>query len=239
MKVITTEDGSSSIYVEELNEHYHSIYGAIQESEHIFIKSGLLSENLKPLDPIFILEVGFGTGLNALLTYFSALKIQKQIHYTAIELYPLTNSELQQLNYVTQLSYPQTNKVFNRLHTAEWERSVQIAEHFSLCKHKISALDIELPQHTFNLVYFDAFSPETQPSLWTSTLFEKIYNSMKTNGIFVTYSAKGSVKRALQQVGFCIEKLPGPVGKREILRGVISNQQTILTVLLRYFTENN
>ena len=217
MKIITTEDGSSSIYVEELNEHYHSIHGAVQESEHVFIKSGLFSENMKPLNQISILEIGFGTGLNALLTYFSAK--EKQIHYTAIELYPLSNNELQQLNYVTQLPYPQTNEVFSRLHTAEWEKQVCITEHFSLCKHKISALDMELPQNTFNLVYFDAFSPEVQPQLWTSTLFEKIYNSMKTNGIFVTYSAKGSVKRALQQVGFCIEKLPGPVGKREIIRG--------------------
>jgi len=218
-KIITTADGSSSIYVEDLNEHYHSIHGAVQESEHVFIKSGFLSDNLKHLDRISILEIGFGTGLNALLTYFSAIEAQKYIHYTAVEPYPLLPNEIQLLNYGNTLSYPQTDAVFYRLHTAQWEKSVKIADHFSLCKHKISALNLPFLQNTFNLVYFDAFSPNAQPELWSSTLFEKIYNSMKQNGILVTYSTKGSVKRALKQVGFCIEKLPGPLGKREILRG--------------------
>ena len=218
MKIITTADGSSSIYVEELDEHYHSIHGAVQESEHIFIKSGLWADNLQSLDTISVLEVGFGTGLNALLTCFSTTKTQK-ICYTAIEPYPLSNNELQQLNYGNILPYPQADTVFSLLHSAEWEKQVPITEHFSLCKHKISALEMSFPQNTFHLVYFDAFSPESQPELWTSTLFEKIYNSMKINSILVTYSAKGTVKRALQEVGFCTEKLPGPVGKREILRG--------------------
>ena len=218
--VITTADGSSSIYVEELNEHYHSIHGAVQESEHIFIKSGLFSDNLQHLEQIFILEIGFGTGLNALLTYFAAFESQKHIHYTAIELYPLDNEVLIQLNYVQKLPYSNVDEVFSCLHTAEWEKSVQIAEHFSLCKHKISALDMQFQQEVFHLVYFDAFSPDVQPQLWTVPLFEKIYNGLKINGIFVTYSTKGIVKRGLKQVGFCIEKLQGPIGKREILRGV-------------------
>ena len=217
--VITTADGSSSIYVEELNEHYHSIHGAVQESEHIFIKSGLFADNLKHFEQISILEIGFGTGLNALLTYFAALEKQKHIHYTAIELYPLDNEVLKQLNYVQQLPYSQADEVFSRLHRAEWEKSVQIAEHFHLCKHNISALDMHFPQEMFHLVYFDAFSPDVQPQLWTVELFEKIYNSMKINSIFVTYSTKGIVKRGLKQVGFHIEKLQGPKGKREILRG--------------------
>jgi len=220
MKIITTADGSSSIYVKNLDEHYHSIHGAIQESKHIFIKSGLFSENLRQLDDISILEIGFGTGLNALLTYFSSIEMQKHVHYSAIEPHPLDNKYLQLLNYGNTVLYPQANEIFSLIHAAAWEKQVKISENFSLCKYKISALDIEFPQNFFNLVYFDAFSPASQPELWTDTLFEKIYNSMKINGVFVTYSAKGSVKRVLQQVGFCIEKLPGPAKKREILRGI-------------------
>ena len=218
-KIIITEDGSSSIYVEELNEHYHSIHGAIQESEHIFIKSGLLSEKLSSLNEISILEIGFGTGLNALLTYFYALEIQKRINYTAIELYPVNNEELQLLNYAEKLPYQGADTVFSLLHNAEWEKSQSISNHFTITKHKISALEMNLIENTFNLVYFDAFSPATQPELWTIALFDKIYKSMTSNSVFITYSTKGDVKRALKQVGFSIEKLKGPKGKREILQG--------------------
>jgi len=218
-KIITTADGSNSIYAADWDEHYHSVHGAVQESEHIFIKSGLGADSLKSLDKISVLEIGFGTGLNALLTCFSAKKTQIQIQYTAIEPYPLNNNELQQLNYGKILPYAQANEVFSLIHTAEWEKWVQIADCFSLCKHKISALEINFPQNSFNLVYFDAFSPDVQPELWSNVLFEKIYNSMIQNGIFVTYSVKGIVKRALKQAGFCVKKLPGPAGKREILCG--------------------
>jgi len=172
------------------------------------------------LDKISILEIGFGTGLNALLTYFYAIKTPKQIHYTAIELYPLVVEEIQLLNYKNILPYAQTDDVFSLIHAAKWEESVQIADHFTICKHKISALDIQFPQNSFDLVYFDAFSPDSQPELWSSMLFEKIYNSLKMNAIFVTYSVKGSVKRNLKQIGFHVEKLPGPPKKREILRGI-------------------
>ena len=218
-KIIITEDGSSSIYVEDFGEHYHSIHGAIQESEHVFIKSGFFSDRLSSIDKVSILEIGFGTGLNALLTYFSAIEIQKHIHYTAIELYPISYEELQLLNYADKLSYQGADKVFSLIHNAAWEKSESINNHFTICKHKISALDIQFPENTFDLVYFDAFSPTTQPELWSNVLFEKIYYSMKPNGVFVTYSTKGDVKRALKQVGFSIEKLKGPKGKREILQG--------------------
>ena len=220
MQIIITKDGSSSIYREDLGEHYHSIHGAVQESRHVFIQSGLLADMLKPLNKVSILEIGLGTGLNALLTCFAAQEIQKQIHYTAIEPYPLNENELQLLNYGTILPYPQAEDVFSHIHAATWEEKVQITDHFSLCKHKISALDMDFSQNAFHLVYFDAFSPEVQPLLWTETLLEKMYHSLKQNSVFVTYSTKGSVKRALKQVGFSLEKLPGPVGKREILRAV-------------------
>jgi len=219
-KIITTEDGSSSIYVEDLNESYHSIHGAIQESEHIFIKSGLLSDMLSNLDKVSILEIGFGTGLNALLTYYSAIEIQKQIHYTAVELYPITQEELQLLNYTDKLPYVGADKVFSHIHSLSWEVSGLVDNHFTIIKHRVSALEIQLPDNTFDLVYFDAFSPTTQPELWSEDLFNKIYNSMKQGAIFVTYSTKGDVKRALKHSGFRIEKLQGPIGKREILRGI-------------------
>ena len=217
-KAVSTQDGSSSIYVEELNEHYHSIHGAVQESEHIFIKSGFSSDNFSSLNTVSILEIGFGTGLNALLTYFYAIETQKHVNYTAIEPYPIHSKELQLLNYGDKLPYPQAKDTFYLLHNAEWERFESIADHFSICKHKISALDMSFVENTYDLVYFDAFSPAVQPELWTSILFDKIYRAMKNNGIFVTYSTKGDVKRALKQVGFSIEKLKGPPGKREILR---------------------
>ena len=218
MKIIITADGSNSIYVEDLNEHYHSIHGAIQESMHIFIQSGLLCEQLSNLQEINILEIGFGTGLNTLLTYFAALKNQKNIHYTTIEKYPLKWEEVQQLNYPDLLEYPHSKNVFKRIHEISWEKAKTVSEGFILCKHEQSALEIPYPPNAFDLVYFDAFAPDVQAELWSEELFKKIYNSMKTNGILVTYSTKGIVKRALKNVGFQIEKLPGPKGKREILR---------------------
>jgi tRNA U34 5-methylaminomethyl-2-thiouridine-forming methyltransferase MnmC len=217
-QIITTADGSSSIYVENLNEHYHSIHGAIGEAQHIFIQSGLFSDKLKQVQGLSILEIGFGTGLNALLTYFAAHEIAQKINYFTIEPYPLTEEEVQALNYTDILPYPQAKEVFQRIHAAEWETNKSISNHFVITKHRISALEMMLPNNHFDLVYFDAFSPEVQPELWTNVLFEKIFNSMKPHGVLVTYSTKGDVKRTLKQVGFRTEKLPGPVGKREISR---------------------
>lgn len=217
-KIILTEDGSSSLFVEELNEHYHSIHGALQESMHIFIQAGLFSEDLKNRETIYILEIGFGTGLNALLTYFSALENHKTIYYTAIEPYPLTSKEVQLLNYTDFIEHPSANLILGKLHETTWEQSQEIDDRFFLCKQKQSALEIPYPCEEFDLVYFDAFAPDVQPELWREELFEKIYLSMKQESILITYSTKGIVKRALKNTGFQLEKLPGPKGKREILR---------------------
>lgn len=217
-KIILTEDGSSSLFVEELNEHYHSIHGALQESMHIFIQRGLLSEYLQNLETIYILEIGFGTGLNALLTYFSALENHKTIHYTTIEPYPLTSEEVQFLNYTDFIEHPSANSIFEKLHETSWEQIQQINDTFFLYKQKQSALDVPYPYEKFDLVYFDAFAPDAQPELWTEELFKKIYQCMKPESILITYSTKGIVKRALKNVNFQLEKLPGPKGKREILR---------------------
>jgi len=217
-KIVLTADGSSSVFSEEVNQHYHSHFGALQESMHIFIEAGLCSDTLSDLKSISILEIGFGTGLNALLTYFKSEELQKKIYYETLELYPLSQQETEQLNYPAILPYSTAKEVFTLLHNALWNKKIFISENFTLQKRLISATAATYPPDTFDLVYFDAFSPEAQPELWTKKVFEPIFNSMKKNAILLTYCTKGSVKNTLKELGFQIEKLPGPTGKREILR---------------------
>jgi len=216
--IVITEDGSSSFFSAEVKQYYHSHFGALQESMHIFIHAGLCSEYLSHLEHISILEIGFGTGLNALLTYFKAEELNKKIYYETVELYPLTFQEAAQLNYPNILDYENVKEIFTTLHSTPWDENVVISEHFTLNKRKISAIDAHFSPSTFNLVYFDPFSPDVQPELWTKTVFESIYNSMKENAILLTYCTKGTVKEVMRNIGFEVEKLPGPAGKREILR---------------------
>ena len=218
-KIVLTGDDSSSVFSEDVNQHYHSHFGALQESVHIFIEAGLCSGTLSHLETISILEIGFGTGLNALLTYFKSEELHKKIYYESLELYPLTPQETGQLNYPLILPYLAAKEVFASLHRTPWNTKQLLSEHFTLQKRQISAVEASYTSDTFDLVYFDAFSPEAQPELWTKEVFESIYKSMKKGGILLTYCTKGSVKTILKDVGFQIEKLPGPVGKREILRG--------------------
>lgn len=215
-KLITTQDNSHTLYNPEIKEHYHSTFGAIQESEHVFIKSGLEAVG-SGLNSINILEIGFGTGLNALLTFLWAEKHQKKICYFGLEAFPVSTDLVRQLNYPEKLEI--SKKVFLKLHQAG-EEEMNVSEYFQLRK-KISLIeDFELPLNYFDLVYFDAFSPDVQPGLWTVDVFRKIAKASKVGAILTTYSCKGVVKRALQTAGFEIEKLPGPPGKREILRAV-------------------
>ena len=215
-KHIITADGSSSIYVPEWEEHYHSKHGAIQEAYHVFIKNGLdLFENKSKIS---ILEIGFGTGLNCFISYLETQKRNLDINYEGVEAYPLRMEEVEQLNYIEQLNAISDSDIFNLIHQAEWGIKQPINSNFSLIKRKQFFKDID-DQHKFNLIYFDAFGARVQPELWTELIFEKMYNSLKKNGILVTYSAKGSVRRAMKSVGFLVEKLPGPPGKREMLRG--------------------
>lgn len=218
LELITTADGSSSIFVPELNEHYHSTFGAIAESQHIFIKAGFRSK-ATPSAEINILEVGFGTGLNAFLTFLETIPDQYKINYTSIEPNILGKAITDKLNYASILN-PSETHLFNRMHEAPWNEVVSFNSYFSLEKLKGNLENIQLPEKRFDLIYFDAFGPAVQPELWTEEVFKKIFEATAEGGILVTYSAKGSVRRALKAAGFSTEKLPGPTGKREITRAI-------------------
>ncbi|MBI5219315.1 MAG: tRNA (5-methylaminomethyl-2-thiouridine)(34)-methyltransferase MnmD [Bacteroidia bacterium] len=214
-----TGDGSHTLYVPELNEHYHSTHGAIRESSHIFIHAGLKSIDISS-DPINILEIGFGTGLNALLTFLEAKKNNQTIYYTGIEAHPLDRSVYEKLNYCSLIREAGLKTIFLKLHEAEWDETECISEKFILEKIHRKIEDFIPDNNRYNIVYFDAFSPAVQPDIWTEEIFKKIAKSMLPGGILVSYSTKGDVKRALKASGFTIKKLPGPKGKREILRAV-------------------
>jgi len=222
-EIIVTSDGSSSIYLPEWDEPYHSKHGAIQEAYHVFIKSGL--EYFKEKKALSVLEIGFGTGLNAFITLIESQKKGLKIEYTGVEAYPVLPEEVKQLNYVEQLQVDELKEIFKKLHTVSWEEQHLISKDFKLTKQKKSFTEID-DRELYNLIYFDAFSPERQPGLWTSEIFEKMFLSLKNHGILVTYSAKGSVRRAMQSAGFVVERLPGPPGKREMMRGIKESNST-------------
>lgn len=220
-EIITTGDGSKTIHIPEWNEQYHSKHGAIQEARHVFLKMGLhhflTGEIFQKEKPISILEIGFGTGLNALLTFFEAQKTNTSINYIGVEAYPVTQEEITAMDYVSLLEEEEAQKIYDRLHDVSWESQEDINSMFHLTKREQRFEDIT-DQEAFDIVYFDAFGARVQPELWGEFIFEKMYKALHKNGILVTYSAKGSVRRAMQAVGFEVERLPGPPGKREMLR---------------------
>ena len=207
-----------TIHLPDWDENYHSKHGALQEAVHVFIKTGLhhfLEKSSK--SAISILEVGFGTGLNAFLTFLEAQQLQLKVEYTGVEAYPVTSEEISALNYVEKLSVENLSWALQRMHDCAWEEQIEISENFKLEKLQ-KKFDEITSNDAFDIVYFDAFGARVQPELWTEQIFEIMYAALKTEGILVTYSAKGSVRRALQKVGFVVERLPGPPGKREMLR---------------------
>ncbi|WP_348747837.1 tRNA (5-methylaminomethyl-2-thiouridine)(34)-methyltransferase MnmD [Tenacibaculum sp. 190524A02b] len=212
-EIIITSDGSTTIHLPEWNEQYHSKHGAIQEAYHVFIKHGL---NYMNKDSISILEIGFGTGLNCFITF---LETKKKINYTGIEAYPVPPEEINKLNYINNLKVENQAAIFSKIHEVAWERKTKITDDFSLVKQQKFFKDID-NNNEFDLIYFDAFGARVQPELWTEKIFGKMYNALKNEGVLVTYSAKGSVRRAMQSVGFTVERLPGPPGKREMLRAI-------------------
>lgn len=212
-EILITSDGSTTIHLPEWNEQYHSKNGSINETYHVFINNGLKQVTSSK---IAILEIGFGTGLNCFITYLEA---KKKIDYVGVEAYPVKPKEVEKLNFITVLKSEKKATVFNKMHAISWDKKHQITNNFSLLKRKQFFEDIE-DIEAFHLIYFDAFGARVQPKLWTEVIFTKMFKALKKKGVLVTYSAKGSVRRAMQTVGFKVERLPGPPGKKEMLRGV-------------------
>jgi tRNA U34 5-methylaminomethyl-2-thiouridine-forming methyltransferase MnmC len=216
-QVIITADGSKTIFIPEWNEHYHSSHGALQEAQHVFIANGL---NRTTSDYLTILEMGFGTGLNALLSYFSTEKRQQYVHYVGIEAFPPSQEELALMDYASHSVDPEADEVYRKMHDAAWDRTVSLSEHFVLEKQQCKIEHARVENGSVDLVYYDAFGPRVQPELWTPEIFGLLYEWMSPGGILVTYCAKGQVKRDLKSAGFIVESLPGPPGKREMTRAI-------------------
>lgn len=217
-KIILTGDGSHSFNVPELNVSYHSIHGAIQESIHVYINAGLYGlKHPQQSGTLRIFEVGFGTGLNALLTLIESEKNKSNIYYETIEPFPVSEKEIKTLNYCQQLNRPDLQTTFENLHSCEWEKEVLISEHFTFSINNTNLFNTSTLQ-PFNLIYFDAFAPGAQPELWTKEVFDKMYAMLEPGGVLVTYCSKGDVRRAMIAAGFSVEKLPGPPHKREMIR---------------------
>ncbi len=214
ISLIETQDGSHSILSERFGVTYHSKYGAIQESQHVFLGAGL-NLVLPKRDNIRIFEMGFGTGLNAYLSLLSAQKAQKQIYYEAVEAFPIEVEEAQRLNYAQQLG--EDSAQLEALHQAKWGEEIAIAPHFHLLKWQQSLEEATL-RGGYDVVYYDAFGPRTQPELWERAPFQRLYDAMNADSVLVTYCAKGVFKRNLKDIGFKVEGLPGPPGKREMTR---------------------
>lgn len=219
-RIIKTDDGSVTIHLPEWNEQYHSKHGAVQEARHVFLKMGLhhfLEANKSK--ELSILEIGFGTGLNAFLTLLEAESLNIHINYTGVEAYPVPPEEVKLLNYPEASQAEENAALFFKLHEVAWKKSSSISNNFSLKKMEMKFHEIN-DNSLYDLIYFDAFGARVQPELWTEEIFNIMFKALKRNGVLVTYAAKGSVRRAMIASGFEVQKLPGPPGKREMLRAV-------------------
>lgn len=213
-EIIRTKDGSTTIHIKDWDECYHSKHGAIQEAQHVFIKNGLaLYQN----QSVSILEIGFGTGLNAFITYLESKKLDLEINYVGVEAYPVSISELSAMNYVSELNADDKNAIFNLFHESNWEEKVIIDPFFTITKRQQFFEEIT-DCEKYDLIYFDAFGYRVQPDLWSTSIFKKMHTALRPGGKLVTYAARGVVKRSMIEVGFTVEKLPGPPGKREMFR---------------------
>jgi tRNA U34 5-methylaminomethyl-2-thiouridine-forming methyltransferase MnmC len=217
--LVLTGDGSHTLYIPEWNEHYHSTYGALTESMHVFIRCGL--EYFAGKDGISVFEAGFGTGLNTLLTALGAARMGMKVRYFTLEKYPVGLPMVKQLNYSILLkdTEPGAEALFSAIHEAGWETMTEIHPLFHLKKMQGDMCSF-IPDASYDLVYFDAFAPDKQPEMWTGKIMQQLVSAMRPGGVFTTYCVKGSVKRMLKDCGLVVEKLPGPPGKREILRGI-------------------
>jgi len=219
LNIITTSDGSHSLVNTELNETYHSTHGAVQESVHVFIKNGLEHFNqLNHLPELQILEVGFGTGLNALLTIQSSCEEQLKVYYESLEAFPIDRDTAFQLNYPKAINFPDADRYFQLLHQSDWDKECPVTELFTLFKRHVKIQETDLGAEKFDVIYFDAFAPSKQPEMWEMSILKKIEQAMKPKAVFVTYCAKGQLKRDLKSLGLFVETLSGPPGKKEMVR---------------------
>lgn len=214
-EIILTKDGLKTIYLPEWIESYHSIHGAYQEAMYVFIDKGL---NACAEDALSILEIGFGTGLNAILTLMEGQQKQLKIDYTSIEAYPISSEEMKALDYCSYPEISEFREYYLKMQECNWEQSVPITSLFSLLKIQDKLATFKIEKESFDLIYFDAFGPRVQPEMWTLEVFQKMHQLLKKGGILVTYCAKGQVRRDMQAIGFQVERLPGPPRKREMLR---------------------
>ena len=213
-ELVETADGSKTLYIPDFDEHYHSVHGALSEAQHVYVKHGLKST---PKTKLSILEMGFGTGLNAFLTCLENRTLHKEIKYTALEPYPLSHDLANEMEYVGLAGFEDEEFVFKQIHQCSWANIHTIEQCFTLQKLETTIQNFMF-QNTFDLVYYDAFAPRVQPELWTEEIFAKVFSAMNVGAILVTYCAKGYVKRNLKAVGFKVESLEGPPGKREMTR---------------------
>jgi len=213
-EIIQTKDGSTSILLPDWNETYHSKFGAIQEAKHVFIKNGL---SLFEGKSVSILEIGFGTGLNAFITYLEAKKTGQGIDYTGVEAYPVSQEDALKMNYAAELEALPYEEIFLKMHESDWNKKVSLDPNFMLEKQSKKFQEIA-DEEKYDLIYFDAFGFRVQPELWSLEIFKIMFKALKPNGILVTYACRSSIKNAMKESGFEVEKLNGPPGKREMLR---------------------
>lgn len=224
MKIVIEEtaDGSPTLYREDIDEHYHSVKGALAESIHVYLETGWRKAS-ETARPIRVFEVGFGSGMNAAVTVCAAQESKALTEYYAVELYPLPKETTDLIADTLEEKYRET---FNQVNESPWEKPIEINLYFSLLKMEANLITMDIPSD-LDVVYFDAFAPEKQPEMWDEHIFRKLYAAMKPGAVLTTYCAKGSIRRMLQQVGFLTERLPGPLGgKREILRAIKPSSTT-------------
>ena len=222
-EIRTTSDGSKTLYINDLDENYHSHHGALQEAVHVFIKNGLNSVYFYEIN---ILELGFGTGLNVLVTINDFLKNDKNhiINYYTIEKYPVKEDEVLELDYSHFFEDPKIKNIYQQIHTCNWNEKTEILPNFFFTKFNCDFFELknlELPK--INLVYYDCFGARVQPDLWEKPLFEMVADKMEVGSLLTTYSSKGSVRRILQELNFKVEKMAGPPGKREMINAIKMN----------------
>jgi tRNA U34 5-methylaminomethyl-2-thiouridine-forming methyltransferase MnmC len=211
-----TADGSSTLYLPELDENYHSDHGALQEAMHVFIENGL---NTIKSNQISVFEMGFGTGLNALLTSIEAKKRTKQISYIGIEAFPVSTEHIEEINFVDMVGVEHSAD-FQQMHQANWNEKITINHNFDFTKIHSKIEEFCMPENEFDIIFYDAFGPRAQATMWEIPILEKMYKGLKPGGILVTYCAQGQFKRNLKSLGFEVIPLPGPPGKREMTKGV-------------------